>query len=871
MAGLSAKILVGNHSKLPDIQHPVLRLGDPETLSVRGFSRAGGRGETSGSSRGSSKKSALQNNLKKSRPEQLDSWRKYDHWANIDKKSWERGGNDEKEEPVVYKGSQLGEQCEELEFQLLEKINSGGFYDLKHLFLSHDPEGRGRVKRGELLVILTTFLGRFINKQVFQRLLDRLHLEEKPIITFDAFYDHFKPEENKKPPDWLDPMKRKQKPALKTAHEVHLQLKEMANTRYYELLKLFRKDSLNASEFQSALTKLGIKMTEEEFKKLWHRYIKEDAGSLGMDSLQYQLGTKHLQHSDENRSLLLSALQKVSESQEIKTTKKAGSDAGRERKLSLSIEKWLKEKFREGARAMMNEFLAYDPQRTCRVVKEDFLKVLEKFQLHLTQDQLGHFLARCGLDETLPHVNYPVFLQYLQTRRRNGRAQEDLCKPGNRTGNRQSASTSILEGKLECFFHADFYSLLDEFRKADTNKLNVISQQDFRAIIQKRYCIKVTDEEFAYLLHKIPIDHPGGIRYLEFMAKFDSSDSNLSLWDGNGTVVTECSRMPKNSNKAGDNGKRDDPKQRSIEQLVAMIKRLVKHNYEALELNFSEMDDMNTRRLTAEGLYQLLKRCEVHPEVSREEVDKIWKTLIRNQDQTADFYQFVRHFGFSVKSSCFPNAKIAPPVRGDGDCFIRSLKLNSDTRIIANILQSKVRHIAKDLWVQFKELDPLNSGYVTAEEFLDILKELSPDLTRHQCDTIIAKFGHGQNRVSYVKFLQPYQTGRAAIRENGVKAATSEGKRASPRGTMELGLSAITSKLRQKLSSTEMRNLFEACKKLDSNGSGFLQLPEFRSVVKLCNIVLDEDDIYHIMSHYNKDLAEKIEYSRLVLDYSKRK
>lgn len=283
------------------------------------------------------------------------------------------------------------------------------------------------------------------------------------------------------------------------------------------------------------------------------------------------------------------------------------------------------------------------------------------------------------------------------------------------------------------------------------------------------------------------------------------------------------------------------------------------------------MDDRNTRRLTTETLYQLLKRCDVSPEISRQEVGRIWKTLILNQDQTVDFLHFVRHFGFSTKSSCFPNAKISPPVRGDVDCMIRSLKLNSDTKIIANFLQTKVKLLLDDLRVQFKELDPLNSGYVTREEFLDMLQELSPDLTKHQCDTIAAKFSDRQNRVSYVNFLQPYQTGRSMIKQSGEKAMKTENKLTSPKQTIVYGLNAITTKLRQKISSTEWRNLLQSCIKMDKDGSGLLSLPEFRSVVKLCNIMLDEDDIYHIMSHYDQDLAGKINYSQLLSDQNKNK
>ncbi|KAG8548553.1 hypothetical protein GDO81_024985 [Engystomops pustulosus] len=857
MAPPGARGLSGAHSILPGIQHPLQRQGDPESLSVQGHSTSEGRGET-----------ILQKTLRTCRSGELEDWRKLNHWANTDGKT---DGKEENEKSTAKPGAQLDTQFEELKFQLLEKINSGGFYDLKRLFLSHDPEGRGRVSRDALLIILTTFLGRYVHKMVFQQLLCRLHLDGKPIITFDNFYDHFKLEEDDSPPEWLDPMKRKNKAALRTAHEVHLQLKNMAGNRYFELLKMFPNDRLNASEFRIVLTKLGLKMSEEEYKKLWRRYVKDEASVLRFDDLQHHLGTKG---QEEKRGLLLSALQKVAHSRGPQQTREKpnvkATKTGSERKLSLSIEKWLKEKFREGVRAMRTEFSVYDPQGSGMVSTENFLQVLEKFHLHLSKDHLGHLLSRCGLDETSPHINYLQFLQSVQSRSQNSRAYRVLSDGTKKRESPSSLSTSsVIESKLLRFIHADFNSLLSEFRKADTNNLKVINPQDFRAILEKRFSLKVTDEDFSHILEKLPVNLHGDIRYLEFLSRFDGSDENLSLWDGRETVLTDCSRRSNLTNKSSDNGK-GHRRESSKEQLTEIIRHLVKNNYETLERNFTEMDNGNTRRLTAETLYQLLKRCDVNPEISREEVGRIWKTLILNQDQTVDYYQFIRHFGFSTKSSCFPNAKISPPVRGDGDCLIRSLKLNSDTRIIANFLQTKVMLLLDDLWIQFKELDPKNSGSVTREEFLDLLQELSPDLTKHQCDTIAAKFSDGHNRVSYVRFLQPYQTGRQASRHGGggheVKAKQ---RMTSPSQSVDRGLNAITSKLRQKVSSTEWRKLLQSCQKMDTDGSGLLTLPEFQSVVRLCNIMLDEEEIYHIMSHHDKDLAGKINYSNLLSNHSK--
>ncbi|XP_063289683.1 EF-hand calcium-binding domain-containing protein 6-like [Pelobates fuscus] len=511
---------------------------------------------------------------------------------------------------------------------------------------------------------------------------------------------------------------------------------------------------------------------------------------------------------------------------------------------------------------MMDEFIVYDPQKTGKVTKENFLAVMETFNLHLTGENLDRFLSRFGLDERLSHVNYFEFVQRLQSRRGNDLSGGSSVTAGRRLEKRKSSSAlttaSILEEKLIKLFHTDFNSLCDTFRRADTKQINIISQQDFKAILETRYAIKLTDDEFMRLLEKLPTDGYGGIRYLDFIARFDSSDDSLSLYDGSRSVVTEYSRRL-NSGSAL-------PKARSLEQLAAIIKNLVRNHYSSLELAYNQVDSMNTRRLTVESLYQLLKRCEIRPQISREEIGKIWDTLILNQDCTVEFFQFIRHFGFSPKSSCFPNANISPPVRGDGDCLIRSNKLNSDTKIIANMLQSKVKLFLDKLWIQFRESDPTNTGYVTKDEFLNILQELSPDLTQHQCDSMAAKFGDGHNRVSYVEFLQPYQPRQSLSKKNRFKATKKEVKVISTQESVQHGLNAIPSKLKDRLSRVDWKNLHQTCQKLDRDGSGFLHFSQFQSVIKLCNIVLDEDDIYQVMAQYDKDLCGKLNYSKLVSD-----
>ncbi|PIO29258.1 hypothetical protein AB205_0143470 [Aquarana catesbeiana] len=73
------------------------------------------------------------------------------------------------------------------------------------------------------------------------------------------------------------------------------------------------------------------------------------------------------------------------------------------------------------------------------------------------------------------------------------------------------------------------------------------------------------------------------------------------------------------------------------------------------------------------------------------------------------------------------------------------------------------------------------------------------------------------------------------------------------------GLGTLTSRMRKKLQG-EWKTLRRAFKKLDTDNSGYLSLPEFRSVLKLCNFVLDEDEVYHIMSKYDQNMEGRINY-----------
>ena len=62
----------------------------------------------------------------------------------------------------------------------------------------------------------------------------------------------------------------------------------------------------------------------------------------------------------------------------------------------------------------------------------------------------------------------------------------------------------------------------------------------------------------------------------------------------------------------------------------------------------------------------------------------------------------------------------------------------------------------------------------------------------------------------------------------------------------------------------DWKNMRRAFRKLDVNGNGYLSLPEFRSVLKLANVLLDEDEVYHVMTEFDRDLTGKIHYEKFI-------
>ena len=93
-------------------------------------------------------------------------------------------------------------------------------------------------------------------------------------------------------------------------------------------------------------------------------------------------------------------------------------------------------------------------------------------------------------------------------------------------------------------------------------------------------------------------------------------------------------------------------------------------------------------QLSVKSIFKI--RLKFSPTITREEIDLLWNEFILKDNKKLEYFQFVRHFGYSRNSACYQNAKLAPPKRGDTDVMLLSNKLGRDSILIRGSVQSKV-------------------------------------------------------------------------------------------------------------------------------------------------------------------------------------
>ncbi len=136
-------------------------------------------------------------------------------------------------------------------------------------------------------------------------------------------------------------------------------------------------------EFRNALNNLGFHMDDEEYDKLWSKFDTENIGAVNGEKILNKLGITMDGHrpatNNSNASRRRSSPRNSPEPDE---------------KESFDIERWMTNKFREGARELMHAFYEMDLTKKGTVNKAQLKRVLSDYNIQLDDAQVNDLLLR---------------------------------------------------------------------------------------------------------------------------------------------------------------------------------------------------------------------------------------------------------------------------------------------------------------------------------------------------------------------------------------------------------------------------------------------------------------------------------------------
>ena len=742
--------------------------------------------------------------------------------------------------------SKLKLEVDELLAAVTKKVNDN-FYNVRNAFVTSDIDGQGAISRDQCHRVLMTVMGRTISLKHFNHLLVRVGLADRSIINYTQFYTAFREKDSSEPPAIFDSQFKHfaQDKNMLTATQVNALLKEKARKRVLELGDIIPnftvsddpndKGRIMKPELYSALLRHGFNMSDAEFDKLWARYDEQNLGVVDSKLLAKKLGI-HFMKSESSD---------ISEKSEVSKRKVLGGH---------EVERKLLGELHRSHVKVREAFSELDPDQKGFLPFEDMFKAFATLGIDISKAVMLEMLHRHGImcDATNTSVPYDDLLEKIQSHKDD----DAFSKLVNEIrGNEMTQSITSVEQKLKNLFQPHLQHLLEAFDKADRLHLMFLSQDDFKNVLETELNIKIDDKEMESLSERLPLDEDGHVLYLKFLDQFNFRAIN-------GAILEE-------SEEENEEAWEEFEKGRSAAELTKQIKIALREHYFDMEHYYKTNIDYNTDtgKLTQVQLKNMLNSFMV-PELNHGEVRTLWKTFHLNQNKTLDYQMFVRHFLYDKRTAAFPSQRVLPPQIGDSDLIRRSNMVNSSRDLVFNMLHRKLDVYWNQVRGEMKYLDPYHTGFVSYQQFKNVMSELQVELDPYELNVLCEKFDTANDkRVNYIAMLEQF-AGRTKP-TNMVEVFNQNANKIPDDSEVVVDkMTEMTNRLRERLLG-DVKNLRKAFKKLDDTKSGYLSISEFRSVLELCNVVLDEEESFQLAARYDDNLSGKLKYDSFLRDLQK--
>ncbi|XP_078529993.1 EF-hand calcium-binding domain-containing protein 6 isoform X2 [Lissotriton helveticus] len=723
--------------------------------------------------------------------------------------------------------------AEECLSKLIEKLRRSS-KETYSIFRKADSNGDGIVTMHDLRRLLESFV-LVITEKEFLRLLEMLGLDMGSTLSYKDFLELFqlqgKMKETFQQLSSHSPQCKLDDVDL-VCEQAHDYLVVKAKSRWHDLAKNFREIDnkgnaiVQKKDVRNLFYTFALPIAPNEFEKLWTRY---DAGGKGYLTLEEFLQKLGMDSSSTSRAYSRNTMEDnaIGLMEHDSQKKLSQRELGEEQK-----------------------------QKT----GDQDIKMIEQY-------------TNLGLE------GEDRYFSFLEMVTENKEFTYDQQLPTSLSENFQMLSPQKALYKIKESITSSHEALYKAFSAFDQESKGTVSPEDFLHVIES-FCFKLTEKQQKYIFTKLAFNENHEVYWKTFLNNFNLLNSQAPTdWHERVAKLIQ----PKY------------PSELTIKDIMTRIEEVVTGRFYTIAQEFLNTDYAKINVISKEDFREICNRNFML--LTDDQFENLWNVLPVNAYGNLKYHEFLKKYSreaIKIRPSSSRGqehfCKSASPARSatrssslqrrpkTAPCILRHSQ-TSDTmqrprttvpcstpllncEPIEVKLRKNLHRTWQDILKMCKEKDSESLGEITVSDFLAIGERFSMDLTKEEYDQLIVKYDIKNNgKFSYPEFLRncvlvPKQ------KENTLLQRTKLQKARIPMSAgLDGPLYVVEPMLRIQPKILQcwkpMRRSFVS---FDS-GTGYISTEDFKKVLRQYSINLSEDEFFHILGYYDKDLTLKIPYN----------
>ncbi|XP_075712106.1 EF-hand calcium-binding domain-containing protein 6 isoform X2 [Rhinoderma darwinii] len=783
--------------------------------------------------------------------------------------------------------------AEECLSQFLDKLREG-YGDTYSAFYKIDSNRDGLITMHDFRRLLESFMF-IITQKEYERLLNLLGLNLMSTLNYTEFLDLLRRQEKEDCPPWLNSFyrpKQSQDCADLACEQAHYYLVTKAQGRWHDLAKTFCEiDSvgngiIQKKDLRSVLYRFSLPITKSEFEKLWQRYDPEGKGYLTHQEFLQKLGVNFATGDSGPSKRIIEDNHQILE-QHYNSQQKIHQEMHefhkhQTRALNIKdIEQQIKDKFREYYPDFAAAFTKIDKNKDGLITIEDFRQMLEDLNFHLDDDQFLNILYRLRLKVLDNKLSYFDFLKMIDDGRASKYGQRgEMIVP---TENILNLSPQKVLVKLKESVKKSQEELHKAFSSFDKDDTGTIKPSELHRILDS-FCFKLSDKQFKYVLSKLSLNENNTIDWKSFLHNFSTFTAEpVSTW----VERVERATRPRSGQEL------------TMKDIVTHIQEVIAARFYSITQDLFNIDYAGINIISKEDFREFFHKNFML--LTDDQFEVLWDILPLNPYGNLKYHDFLKIFSSELPTTPLPlsyntepNYKTQSPVRQGRTSVNRRPKTAPPTlkkaptpaqrphtaaphsvtiincEKVENKLKSTLFKCWQDVHRAFREKDLAKEGQIPSADFSAILRQFNMDVSKEELENLTLKYDLRNNgKLSYSDFLRNVTLGTTPPKN----ARLQRMKLQKPRIPMSSGLYGpyfLDAILRIQ---PEILNCWRAMRRTfqsyDETRTGYIKIQDFKQVLRKFGINLSEDEFFHILGYFDKDLKSKISYNDFLSEFLK--